>query len=137
MPGSASDYLENKVADHILGGPDFTRPATVYVGLWTSTLTDSSTGSSAGEVSGGGYSRVAVTNNTTNWPAATGGVKKNGTDITFPQATGNWGTVTDFAILDAATGGNILFYGTLDVAKTIGTGDTFKFPANNITITVT
>ena len=28
---SKSDFLENKVLDHVLGGPDYARPATVYV----------------------------------------------------------------------------------------------------------
>ncbi len=111
--GSKSDYLENALLDHVLGGGDYTRPATVYVGLWTAALDDTSDGSTAGEVSGGSYARVAVTNNATNWPAAASGAKSNGTAITFPQATADWGTVTYFAILDAATAGNVLYWRVL------------------------
>jgi hypothetical protein len=133
--GSKSDYLENALLDHVLGGGDFTRPATVYVGLWTASLDDASDGDTAGEVSGGSYARVAVTNNATNWPAAASGAKANGTAVTFPQATGDWGTVTHFAILDAATSGNILYWGALANSKTIETGDTAEFAIGDIDIT--
>ena len=134
--GSFSDYLENEILDHILGGGDYARPATVYIGLWTSALSDSSTGSSAGEVSGGDYARKSVTNNGTNWPAAASGAKANGTAITFVQATGSWGTVTHFAILDASTAGNILGHGTLTQSKTIGNGDTASFAIGDLDVTL-
>ena len=136
MTGSFSDYLELGILDHILGGGDYARPATVYIGLWTSALSDSSTGSSAGEVSGGAYARVSVTNNDTNWPAAASGAKANGTAITFTQATAGWGTVTDFAILDASTAGNILGWGTLTASKTIADGDTASFAIGDLDVTL-
>ena len=134
--GSFSDYLELEILDHILGGGDYTRPATVWIGLWTSALSDTSTGSSAGEVSGGAYARVSVTNNLTNWPAASSGAKANGTAITFTQATASWGTVTDFAILDASTAGNILGWGTLTQSKAIGDGDTAAFAIGDLDVTL-
>ena len=133
--GSKSNYLENEILDHVLGGGDYTRPATVYVGLWTSALDDTSDGSTAGEVSGGSYARVSVTNDATNWPAASGGAKSNGTAITFPQATALWGTVTHFAILDAVTAGNILYHGALTTSKTVESGDTAEFAVGDLDIT--
>lgn len=134
--GSFSDYLELEILDHILGGADYARPATVYIGLWISALSDASTGSSAGEVSGGAYARVSVTNNNTNWPAASSGAKANGTAISFTQATASWGTVTDFAILDASTAGNILGWGTLTASKTIENGDTASFAIGDLDVTL-
>jgi hypothetical protein len=132
-----SDFLENEILDHILSAATYTAPATVYIGLWTSALTDASTGATAGEVSGGSYARVAVTNNATNWPAASGGSKSNGADFTFPTATAGWGTVTHFAILDSATlgAGNILYWADLTVSKTVSNGDIVKFATGSITIT--
>ena len=50
--GSKSNYLEDALLDHVLGGGDYTRPATVYIGLWTATLDDASDGDTAGEPSG-------------------------------------------------------------------------------------
>lgn len=131
--GSKGDYLENKLLDHVLGGGDYSRPATVYVALYTATPSDSGGGT---EVSGGSYARVAVTNNSTNWPAASGGSKSNGTAITFPTPSANWGTVTSFGILDAATSGNLLYWGALSASKTINNGDAApQFAAGALTIT--
>ena len=132
MAGSKSDYLENKILDHVLGGGDFSRPATVHVALYTSAPGDAGGGT---EVSGGSYARVAVTNNSTNFPAASGGLKSNGTEITFPEATANWGTVVAFAILDNGTGGNFLYWGDLTASKAINTGDTAKFAVGDLDIT--
>jgi hypothetical protein len=132
MAGSKSNYLELKLLDHVLGGGDYSRPATVYIALYTAAPTDAGGGT---EVSGGSYVRTAVTNNNTNFPAASGGAKSNGTDITFVEATVSWGTVVAFAIFDAVSGGNMLYWGDLTVNKTIEAGDTAKFAAGDIDIT--
>ena len=137
MAGSASNYLEDAILDHILGGGDFTRPGTVYIALWTSALDDTSDGATSGEVSGGSYARVAVTNNATNFPAASSGAKSNGTTITFPTATAGWGTVTYVAILDSATlgAGNVLFWADLAASKTVNNGDTASFAVDALSFT--
>lgn len=132
MAGSKSDYLENKLLDHVLGGGDYSRPATVYVALYTAAPTDAGGGT---EVSGGSYARVAVTNNATNFPTASGGAKSNGTEITFPEATADWGTVVAFGILDAETAGNLLYWADLTTSKTINSGDTAKFAVGDLDIT--
>lgn len=131
MAGSKSDYLENKLLDHVLGNVAFTAPATVYIALFTVAPTDAGGGT---EVTGGSYARVAVVNNSTNWPAATNGTKSNGTEISFPTATADWGTVVAFAIFDAATAGNMLYWADLMQAKTISNGDTAKFAIGDIDI---
>ena len=131
MAGSKSDYLENKLLDHVLGGADYTRPATVYVALYTVAPTDAGGGT---EVSGGAYARVAVTNNATNFPAASGGAKSNGTEIIFPEATASWGTVVALAILDAAAAGNFLYWADLTTSKAIASGDTVKFAVGDLDI---
>lgn len=132
--GSFADYLENELLDHVFGGGDYTRPATVYIALSTTTITDA--GGNMTEPSGGAYARAAVTNNATNWPAASGGAKSNGTAITFATATASWGTVIDFAIMDASTSGNMLGYGTLTASKTIDNGDTASFAIGYLDITL-
>lgn len=132
MPGSKSDFLENELLDHVLGNAAYTAPATVYVALFTVTPSDSGGGT---EASGGSYARVPVTNNATNWPAASGGSKSNGTTITFPTATANWGTVVAVGIFDASTSGNLMFWSTLQVNKSIFTGDTASFSAGSVVLT--
>lgn len=119
--GSFSNYLEDKILDLILSQVAISAIATVYVALYTVIPTDAS--ASGTEVTGGSYARVSVTNNATNWPASSGGSKSNGTAITFPAPTANWGTIVGFAIYDAATTGNELAWGALSVNKTVNNGD--------------
>ncbi len=132
---SFGDYLENELLDHVWGNAAFSPGATLYVGLSTTNPTD--TGAGITEPPGGnGYARVAVTNNLTNWPAASGGAKSNGTVVTFPTATGSWGTVGWFFISDAASGGNLYGHGSLTTAKTIDSGDTASFAVGDLDITL-
>lgn len=131
MAGSKSDYLENKILDLVVGGQAYTPPASLYFGLLTVAPTDAGGGT---EVSGGSYARVAVTNNLTNFPAASSGVKQNASSITWPVATAAWGTAVAVGIYDAASGGNLLFWTTI-TNKVIDTNDTVSIPANNLTIT--
>lgn len=128
-----SSYLENKTLDHILGGGDYSRPATVYLALFTAAPTESGGGT---EVSGGSYARLAITNNSTNFPAASGGSKSNGTAITLGPASAGWGTVSHWAIFDASTGGNMLYFGACGSAKAIDTSDSFTIAASQLTITL-
>ena len=132
MAGSKSDYLELELLDHVLGGGDYSRPATVYIALYTVAPTDAGGGT---ECTGGSYVRKAVTNNDTNWPAAAAGAKANGTEIAFVEATGDWGTVVAFGIFDAESGGNLLYWGDLSASKSIDSGDTAKFAVGDIDIT--
>ncbi len=129
---SKADYLENELLDHVFGGSDYARPATLYIALYTSAPSDSGGGT---EVSGGSYARAAVTNNTTNFPAASGGSKANGTAITFAQATAGWGTVSHVGVFDALTGGNLLYWGALTTPRTVANGDIFNFAIGDLVIT--
>jgi hypothetical protein len=130
--GSKSNYLENAILNHVLGGQTYTPPATVYVALFTAAPGEAGGGT---EVSGGGYSRVAVANDTTNWPTTTSGQKSNANAITFPQATANWGTIVAWGLFDAATGGNLLYYGDVSPNKAVNSGDTAQFAAGALTFT--
>ena len=125
-------YLDNKLLDLVFSNTAYTIPSTLYIGLSTKAPTQA--GSNFTEPSGNGYARVAVTNNSTNWPAASNGAKSNANAITFPQATGSWGTVTHFGIFDAATNGNLLAWGTLSQSKAISAGDTPYFAAGSLTL---
>lgn len=131
---SFTNYLESVLLDEVFGGTNYVPPATIYVGLSTTAPAEDGTGVT--EPAGGGYARVAVTNNATNWPpTGTDGTKSNGTVITFPQATADWGTATHFFLADSANGG-VLAFGSLGLAKTIGTGDTASFGVDSLTITL-
>lgn len=125
MAGSKTIYLSKKLLDLPVGGQAYSAPL-IYVGLWTSTVDDTATGSTAGEASYTGYTRVQVTNNLTNFPAATGTTtasKSNANAITFPTSTGGSSSVTYVGVCDASSGGNMLYW-TDCTATTINSGDT-------------
>jgi len=140
-----SNYLENKMIDFLFRGVSFSAPSTLYVALCTATVSDSSTGSTIAEVSGGNYARIAITSNASNWfttngdnaatSSGTGGATGNSGTIAWNSVT--WSaTVTDVAICDAASGGNVLFYGTLSASKTVASGDSISFAANSLTLQI-
>lgn len=125
-----SDYLENKLLDHVLGNTAFTQPANLYLALFTSDPADDASGT---ECSGNAYARTAITFN-----AASGGAADNAATVTFPTPTpGDWGTVTHFGIFDAATAGNLLVHGALTTSKVTAASDPVEFLAGDVTITAT
>lgn len=129
------DSRENAVLDRLFGGATLTVPATVYVGLMTAAPNDDGTG--VVEPPSGAYARVAVTNDLTQWPAASGGQKANANDIVFPTATSpGWGTVTHFGIFDAASSGNLIAFGALDASRVVIAGDDFRFLAGALVISL-
>jgi hypothetical protein len=132
MAGGKSDYLELELLDHVLGGADYARPGTVYVGLFTATPSDTGGGT---EVSTNNYSRAAVTNNPTNFPAAAAGLKSNGTDIPFPVPSGSWGTIVAWGLFDAASGGNLLYWGPITPNQAVVANAVVKIPAGAMDIT--
>lgn len=133
--GSFSDYLENELLDHITGVGAYSAPATVYVALSTADPTED--GSGLAEPSGNNYARAEVTNSGTNWDTASSGATANKTAITFNTASGDWGTITHYAVMDASSSGNMLWYGTLTTSKTVGNGDTPKFNIGDLDLTLT
>ncbi len=158
---AASNYLELKVLDHILrfgngsltvgSGAGYTPPATVYVALFAGgssagTALESGTSSTSGtgnwgyyEINNGNYARQSIT-----FAAATGdGTIASNSTATFPQANANYNTagtqgntITHIALMDASTGGNVLFYGALSTTKVVTDGDTFQINSGSLTITL-
>lgn len=115
--GSLADFAETELMDHLVGNA-YTAP-TIYVALSTTDFTD--TGASGSEPVGNGYARVAHSA----WDTATGRATENTGVITFPTATGSWGTIGYWALFDQlALGGNCIAWGAFDVAKAVADGNT-------------
>lgn len=127
---AASDYLENKLLDHVLGNTAYSQPASLYLGLFTAS-TGLEANSPSAEVAGGSYARKAAS-----FAAASSGSAATNATITFDTATANWGTITHVAVMDAATSGNVLFWGAVTTSKTIESGDTFQVSSGNLTISL-
>lgn len=136
-----SNFFQNKLIDFLFRGQALgitgasaaagTGPTTFYVALYTAAPTAAGGGT---EVSGGSYARVAVTSNLTDWAgtqaaastavsSGTSGTTSNNAAISFPAPTAAWGTVTSYGLFDAATGGNLILFGTLGTSKTVNSGD--------------
>lgn len=119
----ASDARERAVLDMLFGSGN---PTTWWLGLSTTQPNDDGTGFT--EPVGAGYARVTVTNNATNFPPATtvaGETKKaNGTKLTFPNPTGNWGTSSlgHYGWFTASTGGTPDFTNPVNSAITVKAG---------------
>ena len=123
-----SNYLENALINATLRNTSYSSPTTVYVALYTTDPTDANTGT---ECTGGSYARTSVT-----FGAPSNGVATNSADVTFPTATGSWGTIAYVGIRDASSGGNLLFHTALDASKTIDTGDVFRIAIGSLSVTL-
>ncbi len=130
-----SDYLETELRKHIFRTGSFTKPTALYVALFTAAPSDAGGGT---EVSGGSYARANLPPLDTNWsaPDGTGGLTDNLAAITFPAPSANWGSITHFAIFDAASAGNMLLWGALTTPKTVNNGDPApSFPIGSLDVT--
>jgi hypothetical protein len=123
-----SNYLENKLLDHVLNNTAYTSPTTTFVALFTDNPGEGGTGT---EVSGGSYARQPLSVG-----AASSGVCTSDADVVFPQCTSTWGTVTHIGIYDAVTTGNLLMYTPLTTSKVIETDDILKISSGNLTVTL-
>lgn len=126
--GSKSDYLEDKILNHVLRNVAYTSPSSVYVALFTVTPSDSGGGT---EVSGGAYARTAGTFGA----PSPSGTTSNSSDVTFPTATADWGTIVAFGIFDASSAGNLLYWGAVSPTRVVSNGVTAKFVAASLVVT--
>jgi len=134
---SATVLMDNIILDACLGATPSLLGSSVQIGLSLTAINKD--GSGYTEPSGGSYSKVTVTNNGTNFGAAVSSEKTNATEIAFPQATADWGTIVSWFMLEVATG-LIRFHGILDdgagnaQARPVYNNDTFKFYAGELRI---
>lgn len=126
MPGSASNFLENKLLDHALGPTAYTKPASIWVALYTAAPSDSSSGT---EVTGGSYSRKQIT-----FSAATNGTIANNTNIEFTSMPAC--TVVAVGILTANTAGDLLFWSTLTTNRVLLANDTIRINSGALVVSL-
>jgi len=125
--GSIGNYLEDELLDHVLKVGSYSQP-TIYVALSTADPTDDASG--IAEPSGNNYARKAHAT----WNTAASRAITNDGAITFNQASGSWGTISHYAIYDAATDGNMLAHGALSSSKAIVSGNTPSIPDEDIEV---
>jgi hypothetical protein len=131
-----TNYGAQKLLGSLFGANAFSVPGTLYIGLFTATPSNLGGGT---EVSSGGYARVALVNSGANWTGATNtwpSISANAGTVAFPSATGNWGVVGWFGIFDAASGGNLIWWGPLSTGVNVPSGDIYEFTAGNLQLTL-
>lgn len=131
MAGSKTDAFEARLLDHIFKGgatPALGALSTVYVALYTAVPSDSATGT---EVSGSSYARQPVA--AAAWTRSGTTQVANNAEIAFPAVTTTGYTVVGWAIWDAVTAGNQLYWGDC-TSTTMNVGDVPRFAANALVI---
>lgn len=129
MPGKTQSHTDAVL--NVLRGTNLTG-VTPYVGLLS--VAPASDSASGTELSGNGYSRQSVTFGAPT--ADTGNVRKisNTNTITFGPATADWPQAVAFAIYDAATAGNMLYWDNLTTPKTVQNGDSAQFAVGALVV---
>jgi len=105
---SKSTWLCNKILDHNTGRAAFAMPTAVYAALCKVAPSKGSTGSTIQEVAYTGYARVQVPASSLN--AASGGAMTNSADIEWPEVLGGSDTAVAVALVNAPSGGDMLYY---------------------------
>jgi hypothetical protein len=131
------NYLAKKVNDLIYSQAAFTSVTPIFYGLSTAAFDNTKTGATIAEATYTSYARVSITNNATNFPAATGSgsATKTGSAggaITWPQNTGSGQTMLSAFTADASTTGN-LYHGADITSTTINASDTPQINTNGFT----
>ena len=135
---AATNYLERRLLHFLFknNSLSFATPGNnIYVGLATA-VSAAETGTVT-EATFTNYARQQVT--ASNWTLVGSDstdqqTATNAANIEFPASGGTNNTITHIIIADAASSGNILFVGALDVQKVIESGDIFRINAGNLTI---
>jgi hypothetical protein len=88
----------------------------------------------------GGYDRAGTALDTNNMEVTAAGVLQNDAEITWGAASADWSAPVTYIVIKGklSSGGSAepLFIGELDDEKTVSNGDTFKFAANALSITL-
>ena len=131
--GSLTNFGEDAWMGHLFASAH-TPAATIYVALATADPGEAATGAAMSEVANSGsYARTAITFTA----AATRRVTQTGA-VTFPQATGAWGTVTHWALVNTNTygAGNVLAYGAFTSSFSPVTGNTPSIASGQIYVEI-
>lgn len=128
-------YMADRIGNRALGGATLTVPTIYYLGVSTTTISNTGTGITE-PTTDPAYERIAITNNKTNFSQSSGGVITNLVEFQFPESTANWGTITHWFLSDDANAGNIWFYGELLLARSVETSTILVLPVGSFQNTV-
>ena len=135
---SATTYLKNAILNSQFRNDPYAIPTMLYVGLSKTAPND--LGTNCTEPTSASYKRLEIASNAVNWEEATEGSITNTATLRFNEAEESWTTqaapITHWAIFDASTGGNMLYYGQLTKSQEIPRGSILEIPENGLTTTI-
>ena len=132
--GQLSTYAAQSLMKHVFSSTAYSPPATVYLALCTTLPTVGQTGATISEVTNSNaYARVACPFGS----ASARAIAQNAL-ISFPKATGAWGTIVAWALVDSATwgAGNMLAFGAISPSISPVLNNTPKIASGQVTISV-
>lgn len=136
--GPWSTVVINKLFDLAFRNVAYAKPTT-YAGVATATLSDSTTGSTVTEPSGGSYARKQININggaSPAWNLASNRAVSNANVVTFATPSAAWGTGVATFVASAVTGGDIIVYDNTVADQAIASGDTVEFAAGALVATL-
>ncbi len=150
MDTCKANYLKDKLAGHVLKGAVYEPPEKVYLALFCSGIIE--TDSEAVKLQKNGAIMAALRigdlvaakelPNDSNYERQqilfgtdpVNGKLLNTDEIRFPQFTNDVGFVSHFAVVDAFSGGNVLYFGQLELGRLVYMGDTFHVRIETLSI---
>lgn len=119
---NATNALEELIGNHLLRTATWSKPVTIFVGLFTTMPAEDGTGGA--EVTGGSYARIQCGPGDAYWtgPTTGDGVYSNTGTITFPAPTDNWGTILGYGLFSAVSGGTLYISKAFDSSVVISSG---------------
>ena len=129
-----SNYTENLIATWLAGGAAPAVLTTVYLDVYSTLPAEDGTGgTSVYQTLTGSAGRKSLTT-ATSFTVTADQVKNNLIELTTNAGAC---TIVGFAVWTANTSGSMIYYGSITGQPiTIGAGDTVRFDANAITLTV-
>lgn len=106
-------------------------PNEVYLGLSSTAPGIDGTGVTE-PLASAGYERIKLS--TLAEPA--NGVISNATDISFPESSASWGTITHFVLYDKLHNGNMLMFNTLSQSRSVETATIVMVKAGSLKLTL-
>jgi len=129
MSGTAKTHVSEQVCgDYVTGiSPAVSR----WVGLFSTAPTD--VAATGVELAGGAYARQPITFGAGVNQTPHGRLYTNNLAANFATATTNWGTLPEYGVFDAVSGGNLIYHDALTGPPSVVIGQTFSLPVGTVT----
>jgi hypothetical protein len=131
MSGILTTYLANQLLADVFNGATHYCNFHIYLALSTTSINKD--GSGITEPIGNDYSRILIDFNPASYDNRN---ITNAKGLKFPVATGKWGTITQWALFDFATDGNMLAFGSFEEPIGMNRNYLLDIPVNSIGIEI-